>query len=252
MLGGNYSAYLTFRFTNPNLTALFLCGMTMFLMISICRSKKLLIRDYIAMAVLAFEFVFIFQSKSRNAILPMALFVLGLFWCGILGKRIKLRKWMLVVVIILPLAMALIYLAVVNTYFIERVFGFISGEGKLLDARVVIWSKAIREFLSSPLIGAYYSAGNGEGFFQMHNTHIDVLTSYGAVVFVFLCVFLFMLLNKLAKEHVGRKNLSTIAFICMLLNGIGEAALFSGGLGIYLLAGIFLVKEEPVKPEALQ
>lgn len=251
ILGGSYSSYLTFRFTNPNLAALFLSGMIMYLLSSMTKTVKLDLMEILCFVIMAFEIAFIIQTKSRNVILPMLLFAAGLIWCVVFRKTICLSKGVIAALVLLPLIAALVYLAVVNVPSIERVFGFLSGEGKGLDAREVVWNYAIRWFLSSPLIGAYYSAGHGKGFFQLHNSHLDVLTSYGSVVFILFCVFLFMLLCRQTSEPIDRKRLRVLAFICMLLNGIGEAAMFSGGLCIYLLAGIFLAreKEEPMRVE---
>ena len=76
----------------------------------------------------------------------------------------------------------------------------------------------------------------------MHNSHINVLVSYGLIVFVLVMIFLFVVLSRSIKNGRGNKGaLSVWAFIVCLILGSGEAILFSGGLSFYLLVGQFLL-----------
>lgn len=101
-----------------------------------------------------------------------------------------------------------------------------------------IWTFALSLIEDSPLIGAYYEAGYGTGMFQMHNTHLDTAVSYGVPTLVLVCLFLYLLLRQ-AQE--GDRPVSALAFMSVLLLGVGEAALLSGGLVFYLYAGLFLL-----------
>lgn len=115
-----------------------------------------------------------------------------------------------------PLLFAGLYMRVVDAPFFARFFSFATAEGKELNSRTDIWEPAFRRFASSPVLGAYCQISDGTGMSQLHNTHVDILVSYGTSVLVLA------------------------GFICVLLLGIGEAALFSGGLGITLFFGVFL------------
>ena len=77
---------------------------------------------------------------------------------------------------------------------------------------------------------------------QLHNTHVDILATYGILVFILICIYLYHLMCRVQNKNEDQ-SISLWAFVCTTLLGVGEAALFSGGLGIYLFAGLFLVGE---------
>ena len=61
-----------------------------------------------------------------------------------------------------------------------------------------------------------------------------------------VCVFLHGLMCSMQKKSRSREHsIALIGFACVVLLGIGEAAVFSGGLGIYLFAGVFLLIQKP-------
>ena len=70
----------------------------------------------------------------------------------------------------------------------------------------------------------------------------DILASYGIIVFVMVCIFLYgVMRRKQERKQSYTQTIALVGFICALLLGIGEAALFSGGLSVYLYFGIFLL-----------
>ena len=56
---------------------------------------------------------------------------------------------------------------------------------------------------------------------------------------MYICYYIYSIMQRI-KNRENYDQIAFIAFICTFLLGIGEAAMFSGGLGIYLYAGIFL------------
>ena len=46
------------------------------------------------------------------------------------------------------------------------------------------------------------------------------------------------------------RALQGLGFTCEIILGVGEAAIFSGGLGVYLYAGTFLLLRNLCQPEA--
>lgn len=241
LLNGSYTRYLVFRFTNPNLTALFLSCIMMFLAVAgVCEKSK--IRKGILFLTAVFCTGFVLQTESRNAIIVLCIFIC-LFVAVFLKKiPLKIGRFVSLITVIFPLIFAELYLLYIQKLKSAPFLSFIISEGKDIDSRVTIWKKAMQAFEASPVIGAYYQISNGTGSFQMHNTHLDILTSYGIVVLVLVCIFLYKLLRKM-QEAVQSKiqSISTIAFMCALLLGMGEAALFSGGLAVYLYFGVFLL-----------
>ena len=113
-----------------------------------------------------------------------------------------------------------------------------------------IWLRALRLWLSSPIFGAYAQASGGSGSSQFHNTHLDILVSYGPIVLCIVCFALYSLIYMSGKRQSRQQFLFTIGFTCEIILGVGEAAIFSGGLGVYLYAGTFLLLRNLCQPEA--
>jgi len=235
LLNGMVTGYLTFRFTNPNLAAVFLAAVSMMelLHFTAASGKRRLLHLFLG-TVMAY---FVYLTKARNAQLLLAVFLL-LF---LLRNRLLQRgpgKGASLVLAGLPLWFALGYLLLVANTRVQALFSFLIGEGKGLDSRVAIWRFAMEEFVSAPLTGAYSQISQGTGASQMHNTHLDLLASYGLPVLLLV----WRQLAELLEGGSGKgQNLCRGAFFAMLLSGLGEAILFSGGMGIYLYAGIFRV-----------
>lgn len=242
MLNGAHVRYLTFGFTNPNLTGLFLACATMFLCLLSMREKHVPIKALLLM-LSAIMLYFLVDTESRNAILSITFFAVFAVVLLLLGKRnLMVPSWVLWLVVLAPLLFVAVYLAAQNIHAFTGIFSAISGEGKGSDSRVIIWYNALSSFGSSPLFGTYYGISNGTGMSQMHNSHVDILCSYGIVVISLTCVYLFLILSHVRKSvQTFDQKIALLAFSCSLLLGIGEAAVFAGGLGIYLFAGASLL-----------
>lgn len=244
ILNGQYTNYLTFRFTNPNMTALFLVCMSLFLVV-VGVGKKRIVTKLLFFLMAGVEFIFLYQTLSRNALLAVGVFLVFLLVLFLLQKKdriIVIPQGILALCAVFPMIFAELYLQVVYNPTIMRALSFIVEEGKKLDSRVRIWKEAFGHFRNSPLLGAYYQISNGTGMSQLHNTHIDILTSYGIIVFLLTCIFLWQLMVVVQKNNSHYMQVvALVGFIAALFLGLGEAALFSGGLGIYLYVGIFLV-----------
>jgi O-antigen ligase len=156
----------------------------------------------------------------------------------------RLPGWFAALVAVLPIFFVLIYVAVIDSPIVQSLFAFMDSKGKELNTRLVVWLPALEKVLLSPVFGSYsqISQFSQEAeHIQMHNSHLDVLASYGFPVLVLVCFLLYRLLR---GEHTQPSRHETALRLCFsgtLLVGIGEAALFSGGLGIYIFAGIFLL-----------
>ena len=244
LLNGCYVQYLTFRFTNPNLTALFLSCIIMYLVATSFQEKHLG-EKCLLLGLAAVEGFFLFETQARNALFAIAAFLC--FFVRLIIKKEKpvINKWLLWLISIIPILFAFAYMKTINTSVIKQLLSFVVSEGKNLDSRWLIWNRAIAAFAASPILGAYCQVSNGTGSFQLHNTHIDTLTAYGAVVLVFVCIFLYrIMLIRQSTTASRRQMIYLVGFICTVFLGIGEAAMFSGGLGVYLFAGVFLLIHE--------
>ena len=189
------------------------------------------------LSVAVAEGVFLYRTESRNALLAVITFAVLLCFRPRRRGKAGFSRGFLGLMSVAPLLFAGLYMRVVDAPFFARFFSFATAEGKELNSRTDIWEPAFRRFASSPVLGAYCQISDGTGMSQLHNTHVDILVSYGTSVLVLTCVFLYVLMRDLRTE-VSDDALA--GFICVLLLGIGEAALFSGGLGITLFFGVFL------------
>ena len=150
-----------------------------------------------------------------------------------------------------------IYMTVVYNESVQNLFGFLVEEGKSLDSRIEIWEPALNDLRGSPIIGAYSQITGGTGAAQMHNTHLDIACSYGIPVLLVVCVLLFRWLNQRNQAYKDKAGFAyMLGFASTIIMGMGEAALFSGSLGLYILVGFFLLmanrgakEDQPVELE---
>ena len=234
-LNGIVTMYLTFGFTNPNLTAVFLASLCMLELLQAARSWKGMLHLCLG-GILA---GFVYLTRARNAQLILVFFLVGLLAAKVLPERsLRVSTTAAVVLTGAPLVFALGYLKLASSSWAEQTFSFLIGEGKGLDSRMDVWSLAVNAFRQSPLVGAYSQISGGTGASQMHNSHLDLLASYGVAVFVLTWLFLILQL----RGGGGRWSFCCrLCFASLLLAGLGEAMLFSGGMGVYLFGGIFLM-----------
>ncbi len=242
LINGMITKYLTFRFSNPNMAALFLACMFVVELSEVFGEKSIWSRlIHILLSVVLG--LFIVLTKSRNALIALVIFTAVAFW--IIWKKPKkmtIGKAVAAVSSVFPLLFGLIYMVFISNPKIQKLFLFLVEEGKELDSRVVVWRNAWDFIRQSPIIGAYSQSTNGTGWGQYHNTHIDITVSYGIVVLILVCIFLYIIIYSNGKRYDDKETyMYMLGFICVMFLGIGEAALFSGGLGIYIFMGVLLL-----------
>lgn len=233
--------YLTLGFTNPNLTGLFLSGIIM-LELNRLPSLVRIWQRLLVTCEVVFLLYFLWKTQARNALLAVAIF-LALFCVLSLRKVDSIRPskafaWLMS---FWPLLFATVYLLLIQMPTIMKLFSFMESSGKSVSSRAEIWSRAIDLWIASPILGAYSQGSGGTGNSQFHNTHIDILVSYGPVVLFIVCFVLFSLIYMGGKRQQKWQFLLTLGFVCELFLGVGEAAIFAGGLAVHLYAGTFLL-----------
>lgn len=254
-LNGRYTAYLTFGLANPNLTGLFLISIYMLViyrLFSVEKWKKKLVHILLA----AFLAIFVFESQARNSLLVLVVFTAICCWLIFKRKRnMRIGKVWAAIVSAFPALFLVVYMMLINAPWLQRIFAFMTGEGKNLNSRVYMWKNGIRLLVTSPLIGTYSQIPSIKGTSHLHNSHLDTAVSYGIPVFCLLCVLLYRYLYQNGRQYKDKgEYMYILSFCCTILLGIGEAALFSGGLGMYILAGAFLLMtnlERGDKPERI-
>lgn len=240
MIRGRVSNYLTFGFTNPNLTALFLmCIYTgeLIQMFQYRSAFKKLWHLFLAAAMCWF----VWETESRNCLMTIILETVLVIILYLTRYGFRLPGWLSVLVSVWPILFVAAYMYVMGNADIQGVFSFMVSQGKGLDARMSVWRPAMRYFWESPIIGAYSQISRGTGMSQMHNTHLDILVSYGTTILILVCSLLYGMIRSRNTRNLKEDTMVRICFCGTLIMGMGEAALFSGGLGIYLFAGMFLL-----------
>lgn len=242
VINGYVTGYLTFGFSNPNTTGLFLTCLYMLELYRLYTREVWYLKTlHVGMACVLFWFVF--ETQSRNCLLVMLLFTVYCLWLVFRSKRmLRVTGFWAGMIAWFPLTFAALYMTVIYTPWIQRIFGFAVSAGKNLDSRVDIWTNTLSYIKHSPLIGSYYEISGGTGVAQMHNSHLDIAASYGIAVLVLVCVLLTRYLLQRGRVYESKERyIYMLGFSCTLLLGLGEAALFSGGLGIHLFAGMLLM-----------
>ena len=150
-------------------------------------------------------------------------------------------KPILVGIAVLPLVLALVYLALGNSRWLAETFSFLVREGKKLNARNELWLVALESARRNPILGNYSGVSNGVGFSQLHNTHIDVLCSYGVFPLALFVYALYEIMSKVAKKiHSLSQYVAFCSFVSIIVLGTFEAAIVAGSTGLYFLSGGFL------------
>lgn len=246
---GTVSRYLTLGFNNPNTAAMYLAPMFMLTFCTLCKPGKPKEKTF-RKCILALQVLFILDTQSRNALLASCLFTVAVLCVTYRDRiqekckiRIRLRfnKWIAIAIAVFPIVFASLYMLLIGGEWVEKVFSFLVSEGKGLDSRVKEWLPAFRVIGDSPFIGSYYTLSGGSGVSQMHSTHVDTAASYGIPVLLLMCYMQATYIYQRGKEYKSEVNfLYMVAFCCSLLMGTFEAATYSGGLGIYVYAMVFL------------
>lgn len=239
---GYIGRYLTFHYTNPNLTAMFLFHSFLYCAIALYYRKKIYLR-ILLLIVASMMLYFILKTTARSCFVAIAFFMIFVFLNIVLKKDIRFSKSISLLIILLPLLIAVVYMIVVDSGILESVLSFLDlGEGKTLNSRVSEWTIGFNAFFNHPILGDYYGISNGLGMSQKHNTHVDILASYGLVPFVLFIALLYKTVKKvLPTATTNFSRMSLYAFFAVLIQGSFEAALVSGGVGLYIMSFGFLI-----------
>lgn len=233
------SKYLTFGMTNPNLTGIYMLCIEAYCVIAIFRFGKLVAKAIALLLSVAMAY-FLFLTNARNAMIALVLFyVLAVV---MIVRKKTFGNFVTTAILWYPLTFFVIYLFIIHNEKVTNLLSFLVSEGKTLDTRYDNWSNTLDILSKSPIIGVYCEISNGTGMSQMLNTHLDVLASYGIVVFILFMSFLRKIGVYTSSVSNSSQNFIALAgFFACIIAGSGEAALVSGGTGIYILIGGLLL-----------
>lgn len=239
---------LTLNFTNPNQTGMFILNSALYLGIFIFAGKDLFQKkkSYVYTLLICIPlFIFLIQllllTGARSCILSMTCFITFVIFDYIF-KGIRLKKWMNLLIVILPLLFVFVYVAYIGVFNVDLSLG-LDDKGKSNDTRLIIWKPIVDDLLHYIIFGDYYGISGGLGMSQMHNTHLDVLASYGIVPLLLFITILYKILCRSMKLCVYRiQRISLFAFISCLVSCVFESSLVSGSAGLFLLSfGFFML-----------
>ena len=233
--------YLQYDFYNPNTAAIFLFCIAVTGMLKFFFSEHTSIFKQIVYITLSFALII--QTLSRTVFIAIVFFVV----IYVIFKR-KGRYFLpkgnifCMAIATFPLIFAIVYSIFIQNPVVHKIFSFLVSEGKEMDSRRYVWEYAFRLVKESPIFGSYGYLLSQPSFSQMHNSHLNVMVSYGVIVFVLVVIYLFLVMKKITAESKKyRTELCVWAFVVCLILGCGEAILFSGGLSFYLFVGQFLL-----------
>lgn len=254
LLNGRVVQYLTLGFTNPNLTGMVLVCLLVYQFAGVCADKKVVFKliHIVFFCVLCY---FLYLTQARNSLLTAVIFV-GLAVAARFmrfHRSYRMRPLLSMFIAWWPLIFAWLYMQIVHARWLTRLLSAFISEGKLLSSRVRIWSQAMELFLQSPVSGIYSQTGSVMGVGHLHNTHLEILCHYGVPVLILTCWLIQRCLQRCEITSYA-KSIFLIGFVCVVILGMGEAALFSGGLSMYIigLGTLFMANAEelPIQPEA--
>ena len=243
------SKYLTFGMTNPNLTGIYMLCIEAYCVIAIFRFRKLVAKAIALLLSVAMAY-FLFLTNARNAMIALVLFYVVAV--VMIVRKKPFGNFVTTAILWYPLIFFVIYLFIIHNEKVTNLLSFLVSEGKTLDTRYDNWSNTLDILSKSPIIGAYCEISNGTGMSQMLNTHLDVLVSYGIVVFILFMSFLRKIGVYTSSVSNSSQNFIALAgFFACIIAGSGEAALVSGGTGIYILIGGLLLFARDEIPEMI-
>lgn len=240
MFNGIITDYLVLNFSNPNLLGMYLGCIAMIEFNNAASQVKPLKRIFHLLLFGADVYLAVL-TQSRNVVLALLIFIVS-STVTVIQKTCKpVNKIIGTIIVLWPLLFAIIYLKLVNNQMINEWFSFLVARGKELNSRQEIWHYAIAAFNSSPVFGAYNQLSKGTGMFQLHNTGIDTLASYGIIPYLLTSVFLVKTcLCRNCENNSRERYIFLNAYYACLIMGMGEAGLFSGSLSYFVYVSMFL------------
>lgn len=226
--------FLSMNFSNSNLLGMWVLQAAIFSFLNFFWQKGIAKKGIIIVLFIV-NIRLLVLSGTRNALL--ALILGGILVLLHLQRKRKYSKKVLFVVAILPILFLLTYLTIFPILNQNGSIIQFSVEGKGLDSRYAIWINTLFNLKGYYLTGDYFSlAGN------VHNSHLVVLASYGIIVLLLTILFLYIVMCESNRKcETFLQKICLTAFFVTIFMGIGEGALFSGAVGLYIPSCVYLL-----------
>lgn len=230
----NQAGYLSMNYSNSNLLGMWILQATLFAFLNLFWQKGL-IKKGICIILCITNIKLLLLSGTRNALL--ALVVGGVIILLHLYRKCKYSKGLLFGVAVLPILFLIMYLSAFSVLSENKFFLQFAMEGKGIDSRYEMWTATLYNLKGKLLTGSYCSlAGN------VHNSHLVILASYGVIVLILTIIFLYKVMRNVNNQCDSFfQKMCLAAFFVTIFMGIGEGALFSGAVGLYIPSCIYLL-----------
>ena len=231
-----YAGGITLGFTNPNFAGMWLLHLSIYTFLYVIDKGEHWLFRVVFSFVFVIEIGLIIQTRARSCLIGIVAFLFLCIVGKIPKKQITKNPMFIILVVFLPILIVIYYHYLLEANWFQKFFASFVSTGKGLDSRIMVWNPAINNLKNSFILGDYSGISNGTGVSQLHNTHLDIICSYGSVPFF---MFLYMLYKvcKKSADSVGSYHAycALCGFISIIIVGSFEAAVVAGAMGMNIL-----------------
>lgn len=222
------------NFSNPNLAGMFVFVTLVYMILAFIFYKKIIMKIICALLAIG-DFIIMYETEARNVLLAFVLFAVIVLLTLFKGS-VRYSKAFNFIINITPAIFVAVYLTFINKIVESGKLDFLVSEGKSLTSREEIWKGFLGKIDGMWLTGNYAKASG-----NAHNSHMVLLCSFGIIVLILVTVYVYKIISKISNNITNKfQTYCLAAFFAVIFMGFGEGALYSGGVGIYILCGIFL------------
>ena len=230
---------ITINYTNPNFTGMWLLASIIMLVYLFFSTQKIFNKIIIGI-VATINIQLLIINNTRSCLISFIFFILMII-LGYIRRKYYFSKTFIFCLLLLPLVVAIVYLQLIDNVSFISEFDFMVSEGKSIMSRSYIWKHAVNIIKNNLFIGNYWAISGGTGQAQCHNTALDVIASYGVVVYCLYIIVLFKYTSWLSRNRNWHTFIAIVGFIAIYISGCFEAALVAGSMGFSIFTGMLLV-----------
>lgn len=222
--------YLVLCFDNKNATAMHLLTLCCILILYAERVKLRVGKYNAIIPLIAFAVCLYFMvlTGSRSSLVG-ALFIIPFYFLPKLKAHFTKKAALFFV--LMPFLFACVYIVLYKAGYSD-----LSFLGRtIFNGRENLWLPVFEGSLSEWLFGMSGKFIRPDGIpFQLHNGVIDLIATYGIIITAAFLLMIYKLLVSLLDSHSSINKMVVICICALILQSIGEAALFNGTRVIYI------------------
>lgn len=230
---------ITINYTNPNFAGMWLLT-SIIALIYLFFSTSKIFKKIIIGTVATINIYLLTINNTRSCLISL-MFFLFLIILGYIRKKYYFSKIFIFCMLLIPLIFAIIYIQLIDKVSFISEFDFMISEGKSITSRLDVWEHAINIIKNNLLMGNYWAVSGGTGQAQCHNTALDIIASYGVIVYSLYITVLFKYTSWLSNNQNWHVFVAVIGFIAIYITGCFEAALVAGSMGLSIFVSMLLV-----------